>query len=413
MPDPELRWYQKIQWIPTIILILLPMLTLCLIPWIPLSMKTFLFSWFYGLHAGLCITAAGSSLLLIVAGYHRLWSHQSYNASWPLRLYLAIFGAAAMEGPILWWARKHRAHHRYTDTEEDPYNAKEGLLHSHLLWMIIKQPKRTRFIDSSDLEADPIVRWQCKHFPALAILMGWVFPIAIIGVFFNDWVGGFVYGAIMKMVYVHHSTFSINSLAHSLGERPYDDRATPCDSLFAALITMGEGYHNFHHTFPCDYRNGVRWYQYDCTKWTIAMWEVLGLAYDLKRVQDNEIERARLQEVEKDLTRQMGSLPQGKPLQSLPVISRSEYQQCSKNGKYLIAIEGIIHDVSNFVDEHPGGKKLLHALIGKDATAAFNGDVYSHSKVARNILPFIRVARLTEEKGFDEITLGEPYLEIS
>ncbi|KAE8380443.1 hypothetical protein BDV26DRAFT_279512 [Aspergillus bertholletiae] len=380
MSQYELRWYQRIQWAAATVLIILPMLTLCLIPWTPLNKRTLLFSWGYAHNTGICITA----------GYHRLWSHQSYNASWPLKLYLAIFGAAAMEGPILWWARKHRAHHRYTDTDEDPYSVKDGLLHAHFLWIVFKQRRRTRYVDSSDLEADPIVQWQYRHFPVLAILMGWVFPMVIIGVLFEDWIGGFVYGAILKMVYVHHSTFCINSLAHSLGERPYDDRATPCDNLFASLLTMGEGYHNFHHTFPSDYRNGVRWYQYDCTKWVIAIWEKLGLAYELKRVQQTEIERARLQELGKALTQQMKVLPQGEPLQSLPVMGWSEYQQLSKNGKAMVALDGIIHDVSGFIAEHPGGQKLMQGFIGKDATAAFNGGIYSHSKVARNILPFTR-----------------------
>ena len=406
MSHSEISWYRRIRWLPATTLIILPLIFLCLVPYVRTTLRVIWFAVAYGFHSGLCITAgmcwscaAGhfrvdGSLKYTMAGYHRLWSHRSYSASRPLRLYLAVFGAAAMEGPIIWWAREHRAHHRYTDTEEDPYNIKKGLLHAHLLWMVLERPRRRRHIDISDLKADRIVMWQSRHFPILAVLMGWIFPTVVIGLLFEDWLGGFFYGAIGKMFWVHQGTFCINSLAHYLGERPYDDRATPRDSFLVAMITLGEGYHNFHHTFPSDYRNGIRWYHYDCTKWVIALWEKAGLAYNLKRVEWSEIERAHLQELQKKLESQIESLPQGKPLHCLPMIDWTEYQWLVMNGTALIAVEDVVHDVGGFIAEHPGGSRLIQGFVGKDATAAFKTGIYSHSKVARNILVLTRVALL-------------------
>ncbi|KAA8651207.1 hypothetical protein EYZ11_012479 [Aspergillus tanneri] len=148
-------------------------------------------------------------------------------------------------------------------------------------------------MDISDLETDPIVMWQSRHFLLLAIVMGWVVPTVAVGIVFQDWRAGFMYGAIGKIILLHQSTFLINSLAHYMGDRPYGDKSTSRDNLLVALLTLGEGYHNFHHTFPYDYRNGIRWYHYDCTKWAIALWQKAGLAHNLKTAKESEIARAR------------------------------------------------------------------------------------------------------------------------
>ncbi|RAH79717.1 hypothetical protein BO86DRAFT_411379 [Aspergillus japonicus CBS 114.51] len=367
----EVSWHRKIRWIPTT-LIILPICAVCLVPWVPLSKEVFWLMIGYGFHTGLCITA----------GYHRLWSHRAYRASFVLRLYLAIFGAAALEGPIRWWAREHRAHHRYTDTDEDPYSIRRGLFHAHLGWMVLAKPQaqppgktqRTRrHIDLSDLDADAVAVWQSRYYALLAVLMGWGFPTVVGGVLFRDWMGGLLYGGIIKMVLVHHSTFCINSLAHYLGDRPYDDQVTPRDSFLAAVLTLGEGYHNFHHNFPSDYRNGVRWYHYDCTKWAIAGWA-------------------------KALTRRMEALPQAVPVEKLLRVDWAEYRGMVEKGRFLVAVDGVVHDVGAFMAEHLGGEHLIQAWVGKDATMAFHAGIYRHSKVARNILACMRVAVLENEQ---------------
>jgi stearoyl-CoA desaturase (delta-9 desaturase) len=203
----------------------------------------------------------------ITAGYHRLWAHRSYNAGKFLQYFLAIAGAGAVEGSIKWWSRGHRAHHRYTDTELDPYNAGEGFWYSHMGWMLVKPRRKPGVADVSDLSKNEVVRWQHKHYIALILFMSFILPTVIPWLAWNDARGGYVYAGFVRLLFVHHSTFCVNSLAHWLGESPFDDKHSPRDHLITALCTIGEGYHNFHHQFPMDYRNAIKWYQYDPTKW--------------------------------------------------------------------------------------------------------------------------------------------------
>lgn len=190
-----------------------------------------------------------------VAGYHRLWAHSSYPATLPLRIWLVLMGAGAIEGSVRWWARDHRAHHRYTDTDKDPYSIRKGLLYSHLSWMVMKQnPKRIGRTDISDLNGDAVVVWQHRNYIKLVFVMGLVVPMFVAGLGWGDWWGGFVYGGILHIFFVQQATFCVNSLAHWLGDQPFDDRKSPRDHVLTALITFGEGYHNFHHEFPSDYR---------------------------------------------------------------------------------------------------------------------------------------------------------------
>ena len=209
-----------------------------------------------------------------------------------------MLGAGAVEGSIRWWARGHRAHHRYTDTDLDPYNAHKGLLWSHIGWMILKPRRKPGVADVSDLSTNDIVQWQHRHYLKLVFIMGAIFPTLVAGLGWGDWKGGYVYAGLLRLVFVHHvsvgkgwrtarsclvqSTFCVNSLAHYLGETPFDDKHTPRDHLITALVTFGEGYHNFHHQFPMDYRNAIKWYQYDPTKWLIWVCQQLGLASHLK-----------------------------------------------------------------------------------------------------------------------------------
>lgn len=140
-----------------------------------------------------------ATLLGITAGYHRLWAHTSYAASTPLKLCLALLGAGAVQGSVRWWARDHRAHHRHTDTDKDPYSVRKGLLYAHFGWMVMKQdPKRIGRTDISDLNEDPIVVWQHRHYLPVAFFMALVFPMLVAGVGWGDWWGGFVYAGILR-----------------------------------------------------------------------------------------------------------------------------------------------------------------------------------------------------------------------
>ncbi|KAH8651108.1 acyl-CoA desaturase 1 [Xylariales sp. PMI_506] len=377
------NWYQHINWLNCILIILIPLAGCIGAYWTPLHPYTGIFAFVFYFNTGLGVTA----------GYHRLWSHTSYKATLPLRVYLAAMGAGAVEGSIRWWSRDHRAHHRYTDTDKDPYSVKKGLIYSHVGWIVMKQnPKRIGRTDISDLNEDPIVVWQHIHYIKSAVFMGLVFPALVCGLGWGDWQGGFIYAGILRVFFVQQATFCINSLAHWIGEQPFDDRNSPRDHVITALFTLGEGYHNFHHEFPSDYRNAIQWWQYDPTKWFICLWKLVGLAYDLKEFPSNEIEKGRIQQLQKKLDQKRATLDWGIPIDKLPLLSWDEYVSECQNGKSLVAVAGVVHDVTDFIKEHPGGKALISSGIGKDATSIFNGGVYNHSNAAHNLLSTMRVA---------------------
>ncbi|EOO00229.1 putative acyl- desaturase protein [Phaeoacremonium minimum UCRPA7] len=215
--------------------------------------------------------------------------------------------------------------------------------------------------------------------------------MTVAGLGWGDWRGGLVYAGIIRVLVVQQATFCVNSLAHWLGDQPFDDLHSPRDHFLTALVTLGEGYHNFHHEFPSDYRNAISWFQYDPTKWCIALWRVGGLAYDLKKFPSNEIEKGRFQQQQKKLDKRRATLDWGTPIKQLPVITWDDFMATAKEGN-LVVIAGIVHDVSSFISEHPGGKALIKSAIGKDATALFNGGVYDHSNAAHNLLSTFRVS---------------------
>ncbi|KAI0242549.1 stearoyl-CoA 9-desaturase [Massospora cicadina] len=337
------------------------------------------------------------SALGITAGYHRFYSHKSYSARLPYQVYIMLSGTASVQGSILWWSRDHRVHHRFTDTEKDPYNANRGLIWSHIGWMIFKKDStKLGRAEVDDLEADPIVMFQHHFYVPLALLMGFIFPTLVAGMLWGDWKGGYYYAGVVRLVFVHHATFCINSLAHWIGDTSFDDKLTPRDHFLTALVTMGEGYHNFHHEFPQDYRNAIKFYQYDPTKWFIYAISLLGLTYDLKIFPENEVRKGEFLMKEKKLNQCRATINWGVPVETLPSISFDQYRDECANGKCWILIDGVVHDVESFMHEHPGGIKYIQVYIGKDASAAFSGIVYDHSNAARNLMSSMRVARIAK-----------------
>ncbi|KAF8981857.1 hypothetical protein BDQ17DRAFT_1379305 [Cyathus striatus] len=281
-------------------------------------------------------------------GYHRLWSHRSYNASSLLQYFLLFGGTSAVQGSCYWWARAHRSHHRHTDTDLDPYDANRGLLWTHIGWMVFKSKLRSGAADVSDLRKDPLIQWQHHHYFPLAMIFGYLLPSLVPGIFWGDWLGGICFSGALRLT----STFCINSIAHWLGSTPYDDVLSPRDHLLSAILTMGEGYHNFHHQFPMDYRNAFHWYQYDPPNATHLR---------LKNAQEN--------------------ISWPKSLNDLPIISWNEFQEESRT-RPLILVSGFIHDVTDFIEQHPGGESYLTKSSGADATAQFFGGLLSMMRVA-------------------------------
>ena len=231
----------------------------------------------------------------IGSGYHRLWSHRAYEASAVMRVYLAIVGGMALQNSIIVWCIRHRFHHRdVDDNDKDPYSIGRGFWFAHIGWML--KDYESGKLDWSvvpDLQRDPVVVWQHRYYWPLVILTNIGLPL-LLGWMVGDVVGVFLLAGVLRLVVSHHVTFFINSLAHMWGSRPYTDENSARDNWFLAIVTYGEGYHNFHHLFQNDYRNGIRWWQYDINKWFIATCAWLGLARNLKRTPDFKIQRARL-----------------------------------------------------------------------------------------------------------------------
>jgi stearoyl-CoA desaturase (delta-9 desaturase) len=268
-------------------------LTLALVA-VPWRLATSGIRWSEGLVLLGMIFAIGTA---ISGGYHRLFSHRAYKASWPIRFLFLCFGAAAFENSALKWSSDHRIHHQHVDTEQDPYSIGHGFWFAHWTWVM--EAKELPLTGVADLEKDPLVRWQHRHFFKIGAVVALI-PVAI-GFATGNVLGHLVFGLILRIVITHHTTFLINSAAHMFGSRPYTDSNTARDNWVLAPLTYGEGYHNFHHLWQWDYRNGALWYQWDTTKWLLNVLAWMGLVGQFRRVSDAAMTRARLQMEEKRL----------------------------------------------------------------------------------------------------------------
>ena len=240
-----------------------------------------------------CFIYCGMS---ITAGYHRLWSHKTYQAHWSLRFIFAIGGAFALQNSILHWSSDHRVHHKHVDNNDvDPYSAKRGFWYSHIGWMLreYQAHRYTNYDNCRDLQKDKIVMWQHKHYLLLTVLTNFGIPLAF-GIWHGDIISSLLLVGFLRLVLSHHTTFFINSLAHIWGKQTYTDRNTARDNPFLAYFTFGEGYHNFHHIFENDYRNGIKWYDFDPTKWLIKGCEYVNLTSKLRVSPEDKIEKAKL-----------------------------------------------------------------------------------------------------------------------
>ena len=282
----------KVNWLNTIFLVITPILAVLgmILDWsyfgAPGLLEFVVFILFY--------YACGLS---ITVGYHRLFSHRSHEASWPLVLFYSIFGAGAFQNSIIEWCSDHRNHHKSTDSDDDPYSASRGFWYSHMGWILIEQDKfQNDFSNVKDLEQSKIIRWQHRNIFLIGAFSGIIAP-ALLGYLIggvSSAIGGLVWGGLVRLVFVHHGTFLINSAAHIWGTQPYSEENSSKDSFWLAFLTFGEGYHNFHHTFQADYRNGHKWYHVDPSKWWIGIFSMLRLKSNLKKTPKHSIEVAKL-----------------------------------------------------------------------------------------------------------------------
>lgn len=248
--------------------------------------------------------ATGMSITL---GYHRLFAHKAFKAGKAVKLTTLLFGASAFEDSALDWASDHREHHKNVDHEhDDPYSISKGFFWAHMGWIFFKLYPRP-LANVGDLKKDPMVMWQHRYHRQIGFLVGMVLP-TLIGFAYGGWVsalGAFLLAGVARLVCVQHCTFFINSLCHTIGNRPYDSSTSARDSWIMAIFTFGEGYHNYHHSFQHDYRNGVKPWQWDPTKWAIWTLSKLGLATELRRVPEEKIVLAELREMKERVDAQL------------------------------------------------------------------------------------------------------------
>ena len=273
-----------------------------------------IYLWHFGLDwfqvALLLITFAASSMS-ITLGYHRLFSHMAFKAKWPVKLGVLVFGASAFEGSALEWCTDHRRHHKFVDHDDDPYDITKGFFHAHMGWLLFKLRPIPPMDNVPDLLADRMVMFQHRHFPLIGAIVNLV-CVPAIGWLWGGWqsaLGALLIGSVLRVVLVEHSTFCINSFCHMIGTRPYSTRCSARNSWIMALFTFGEGYHNYHHEFQHDYRNGVKPWQFDPTKWAIWAMSKVGLTSGLRRVPDEKIQLAEIAEQQKQLDEVMAARP--------------------------------------------------------------------------------------------------------
>lgn len=265
--------------------------------------------------------------LSITGGYHRYFSHVAYKANVWVKSFFLIFGACAMENSALNWASDHRLHHRYTDTDLDPYNAGQGFFWSHIGWIFYQSREEKQLTNVGDLLRDPWMRWQHRYHVQIALVVGLGGPL-LVGALLGRPFGMFLWAGLIRVVFTHHMTFFINSLAHMYGTQPYARKDSSRDSWWLAFLTNGEGYHNFHHMFPSDYRNGIQWYQWDPTKWLIWGLSRVGFTHKLHRVSPHLILRARMEVEALDAEKQLQALPheQVTPLRTKLATARGHFE---------------------------------------------------------------------------------------
>ncbi len=234
----------------------------------------------------------------VTVGFHRLFTHRSFKTSKAGRAVFAVLGSVAIEGPVISWVADHRKHHTFSDQEGDPHSphvghgggfrgALKGLFHAHVGWLFIHTQRGARKRYARDLLADPIVSFVDRHFLVWALgglvaafALGWA-----IGGSFYAGLTGLLWGGAVRILVVHHVTYSINSLCHFFGRQRFDTGDESRNLLWLSLLTFGESWHNNHHAFPTSAMHGMRGWEIDPSALVIRGLEKLGIVWDVVRVE--------------------------------------------------------------------------------------------------------------------------------
>ncbi|KAH7107209.1 hypothetical protein BKA62DRAFT_231536 [Auriculariales sp. MPI-PUGE-AT-0066] len=378
----------------------------------------------------------------ITIGYHRLWSHRSFRAGTVMRAALAFAGTTGFQGSIKWWCLRHRLHHRFTDDlVHDPYAATRGMLFAHVGWIFWKtEYPRMQLIGREDLEKDAVVCFQHKYYVPLALFSGLILP-TLLGALWGDALGGYFYGGVGVRILVWHCTFLVNSLAHWNGLQRYSDEVTARGNMILAMLTNGEGNHNFH-AFPHDFRADMNVTAWDPSKWYIWLLARTGLVWGLRRARDEDIAWAIRMQTKRDDAQAAGLDPDDVSDSELDDEGSSGLSPESANdssdedavwdyektvqyaraasGRCLLVIDGFVVDATKFLGEHPGGAMLIRnysiratdtldtseEFSSKDGATpaggwreagwAYHGGLNNHTRAAGRRLRQLRIARFDD-----------------
>ncbi|XP_017142525.1 acyl-CoA Delta(11) desaturase isoform X1 [Drosophila miranda] len=315
-----LKWDKVIQ-----ISLLHIVAVVCLLtyPLRDLNPYTTLWSFFVGGVAGFGVTA----------GAHRFWTHRSYTANTVLRSILMICYCVAGQNTLYDWVRDHRVHHKYSETDADPHNANRGFFFSHVGWlMMLKHPdvlRRGRQIDMSDVLADPVVRFHQKYFIPLKIFLCFILPSAVpVCCWGESWHLALIQQCLFRYVSSLNFTWSVNSAAHLWGSRPYDKRIMPSENIYVSLVAMGEGWHNYHHVFPWDYKAAeLGNYGVNFTTMVLDAFHKLGWAWNMKQPSKELVRRTLEKYGDGSHASQMGAGPEGAVAGSSQMVGHFHYAE--------------------------------------------------------------------------------------
>lgn len=240
----------------------------------------------------------------VTVGYHRLFAHRGFTPARPLKVVLAAAGSMAVEGSVIGWVANHRRHHRFSDRDGDPHSPHghghghgqnrgeggggvraqlRGLVHAHVGWLFsAKETSASRF--APDLMADPDLVRLSRWWPAFALGslalpfgLGWALSGTLVGAFTT-----FLWAGLVRMMLLHHVTWSVNSICHVFGARPFRTKDHSSNVALLGVVSMGESFHNLHHAYPTSVRHGVLRHQPDSSAGLIRLLERAGWATDVR-----------------------------------------------------------------------------------------------------------------------------------